>query len=381
MSLLTGKTILILSPQSWGIMLISKHHYAVELAKANNIVYFLNPPNDIKKGKRIIIRPSGIHENLFLVDHRLNFPFVLKFHAIGIFHFFMRGHIRKLLKFIGRPIDLVWSFDIGYVYPFRFFPANAYKIFHPVDEPLVKIAIDSAIGADIIFSVTKEILDKYRHLGIPLYFINHGLADEFLPSENKMNRQVGAIHVGFSGNLLRSDLDKEIIIAIVEQNPHIYFEFWGNYEYEDSKIPIAVLRMQYSFIKTLKSLPNVKLHGPVNAKVLAREFLRMDAFLICYNVQLDQSKGTNYHKIMEFLSTGKIIISNNITTYSNRPDLIQMVGERNSNEQLPALFSEVMKNIEEHNSPEKTYRRIAFARDNVYVKQVKRIEEYLELNF
>lgn len=46
-----NKTILIISPEPWGKMMISKHHYALELAKLGNEVYFLNPPNNnsIKK--------------------------------------------------------------------------------------------------------------------------------------------------------------------------------------------------------------------------------------------------------------------------------------------------------------------------------------------
>src|SRR6202035_1554432 len=144
---------------------------------------------------------------------------------------------------------------------------------------------------------------------------------------------------------------------------------------EHSNIGIASGELQHGFINRLKSMGNVKLHGPVNANALAGEFLRMDAFLICYDVQRDQSKGTNYHKIMEFLSTGKIIISNNITTYCGMPELVQMVKERNSNIELPALFRIVMEHITEHNSPEKIKNRIAFARDNLYSKQVKRIEE------
>ncbi len=43
--MLNDKTILIISPQEWGKMLLSKHHYALELAKAGNIFYFLNPPD------------------------------------------------------------------------------------------------------------------------------------------------------------------------------------------------------------------------------------------------------------------------------------------------------------------------------------------------
>ena len=64
----------------------------------------------------------------------------------------------------------------------------------------------------------------------------------------------------------------------------------------------------------------------------------MDAFLICYDVLKDQSKGTNYHKVLEYVSTGKIIVANNISTYENEPALVQMVKERDSNDKLPVLL-------------------------------------------
>jgi hypothetical protein len=68
----------------------------------------------------------------------------------------------------------------------------------------------------------------------------------------------------------------------------------------------------------------------------------MDAFLICYDIEKDQSGGTNYHKIMEYMCTGKVIIGNNITTYKNKPELVQMVNERDNNRELPALFDHVI---------------------------------------
>ena len=46
MDSLRNKTILIISPQAWGKMFLSKHHYAIELAKRGNAVYFLNPPGE-----------------------------------------------------------------------------------------------------------------------------------------------------------------------------------------------------------------------------------------------------------------------------------------------------------------------------------------------
>jgi hypothetical protein len=61
--------------------------------------------------------------------------------------------------------------------------------------------------------------------------------------------------------------------------------------------------------------PNVILHGMVSPELLSKELRRMDAFLICYDVTKDQSKGTNYHKVMEYLAYGRPIVSNYISRY------------------------------------------------------------------
>ncbi len=120
------------------------------------------------------------------------------------------------------------------------------------------------------------------------------------------------------------------------------------------------------------------LHGAVPASVLAKEFQRMDAFLICYDVTKDQSKGTNYHKVIEYISTGKVIISNNITTYQDLPDLVVMVQARDDNRELPKLFKEVMENLPLYNREQLYEKRKAFALNNTYEKQVERIGTYLE---
>ena len=107
---LKNKSILLISPQAWGTMLLSKHHYAITLARLGNKVFFLNPPsNKIKKGE-IRITPSE-QDNLFIIEHAIMFPFILKFHAISVFHWLMKFQVKKLLKSVGRPIDIVWSFD------------------------------------------------------------------------------------------------------------------------------------------------------------------------------------------------------------------------------------------------------------------------------
>src|SRR5204862_6214290 len=129
------KTILIISPQAWGGMFLSKHHYAMELAKRGNRVYFLNPPStDIKlpRGKFLEEKPASL-PNLIIIHHRLTFPYSLKFRFITIFHYLMRTHIAKLMAFLPS-IEIVWSFDLGSLYPLRLFRNISLTVFQRVDE-------------------------------------------------------------------------------------------------------------------------------------------------------------------------------------------------------------------------------------------------------
>ena len=104
----------------------------------------------------------------------------------------------------------------------------------------------------------------------------------------------------------------------------------------------------------------------------------MDILIICYDIDKDQSRGTNYHKVMEYLSTGKVIVSNNITTYVNEPDLVHMAGERRNNFELPAIFKETVLNLAFYNRPDMIEKRKQFARKNTYEKQLDSINSEIE---
>jgi hypothetical protein len=374
--LLTNKVILIISPQSWGKMMLAKHHYALELAKKGNQVYYLNPPDNFSRSwnkNRIKIAPVPGQSNLFVIDQQLYFPYKLKFHFRSIYDVLIKKQIRDILKSIPKPIDIIWSFDLGNLFPLRFFDSKYFKVFHPVDEPASQQAIDAADSANILFSVTREILGKYESKGIPAYFINHGMAEEFL-NPGPFRSGNGQVKVGLSGNFLRPDLDRKILLQIIKENPAVIFHFYGSYAVNQSNIGAGEDGATKTFIETLQSEVNIQLHGVMNSRELARELNRMDAFLICYNILLDQSRGTNYHKVMEYLSTGKVIISNNITTYQEFPELIRMTTDREHNDNLPRLFNETIADLEKWNAIRLMNERRAFASNNTYDKQLRRIE-------
>jgi hypothetical protein len=361
-------------------MFVSKHHYAIELARRGNTVYFLDPPeqgsSDLAEPVKVTPLPDA--KDLYLVRHKLWFPYNLKFHALPLFHAGMRRHLKKLLRTIGGPIDIIWSFDLGNLYPLTFFTGVPRKIFHPVDEPLNPAAIDSAKGADVIFSVTQEILQKYSAMPASRHLINHGLAGYFLEPAKPVRPEGDAVRVGLSGNFLRGDVDRETLLTIIRENPEVVFECWGSYTMAQSNIAGSDDEPTRAFIAELQQRLNVVMHGAVPAQTLAASLRRMDAFLICYDITKDQSGGTNYHKIMEYLSTGKVIVSNNVTTYKDRAELLQMTTQRDNNRELPALFKKVIADLPHYNNPSVQRQRISHAADNTYAAQIARIEKLLK---
>lgn len=357
-------------------MFVSKHHYAVELARRGNKVYFLNPPDAARKD-RIAFDPEPGYPGITVISHRLFFPYNIKFHAIGLFHWLMRFHIKAILRAGKFTPDIIWSFDLANLYPFHLFPSGARRIFHPVDEPLNATAVQSARGAQVIFSVTTEILDKYKAFDCPRILINHGVTEAFI--SNPAPWQKGEpLRVGFSGNLLRPDIDRAIFLEIVRANPAIIFECWGSYQLKDANMGGTMDDALHQFIASLQASPNVVLHGAVPSATLANEYKRMDAFLICYDIEKDQSKGTNYHKIMEYLGSGRVIIANNTTAYKDHPELLTMTEDRTNNAMLPGLFKQVLERLDEYNAPGRCEKRIQYARANTYTKQVMAIGDHLQ---
>jgi hypothetical protein len=176
---------------------------------------------------------------------------------------------------------------------------------------------------------------------------------------------------------LRPDIDREILLTIIAENPGVVFDCWGSYQVKQTNIGGAEDEATLAFIRQLQSNKNVVMHGPVPPDKLAPALHETDGFLVCYDVKKDQSKGTNYHKVIEYLSTGKVIISNNITTYQEQSVLVQMIRERDHNDTLPGLFKKVISRLEDYNTAGLQQQRIAFAHDNTYKKQIERISKLI----
>ncbi|HEY9363929.1 MAG TPA: hypothetical protein VIQ00_11740 [Chitinophagaceae bacterium] len=371
-----NKTIVILSQQGWsdGIY-VSKHHYAIELAKRGNIVYFIGGPSQerfIKSGKIQIIKTS--FDNLFVIEHELFYPLLIKFKMPWLHQILIALHIKNIIKKINRKIDVVWSFDLSNTIPLKAFKETTFKIFMPVDEPLDPVAFKAAETAQAIFSVTEEIIAKYKKYNVPQYCINHGVSEFFLNNHPSDSTNI-PVKVGLSGNFLRPEIDHPVLLRILQSNPAIQFNFFGKIDYKIGSDEEVI-----SFIKAINQLSNVTIHGSLSPHVLAERLRGVDAFLICYDINKDQSKGTNYHKLLEYLATGKVTITNNVTSYKDQPELVVMNESRDNNNCLPDIFQKVISNLKYYNTLELQQKRIRFAEKFRYDSQLEKIESLLNHN-
>jgi glycosyltransferase involved in cell wall biosynthesis len=379
MSSLRNKTILIISPNEWGTVRVSKHHYAMELAERGNRVLFLNPP-DAGAISRIKIEPTDV-VGLSIVTYRPFVPFALRFKWRALFNIISSAHARWIVRRLGSRIDVVWCFDVNLYSDLRWFGAPV-RIFHPVDQVVEAHQRSIASTASLVLSVSDEILKNVRDAGVRSQLVGHGLGAAFAARANtdRAKTTVGPmvrLRVGYVGNLLIPYLDRYTIRELVANHPTIEFNFWGPSSAEESNIGGRNSAEVVEFVEFLRSHRNVILHGKQSSETIAERLHSMDLMLICYATANDPNRGCNSHKILEYLSTGRVIVSSHVPDYSHRPELIRMMPTLD-NTDFPALFAETVHNIETLNNEASRQTRIRFALENTYSNQVDRIEELLD---
>ena len=354
--------------------MVSKHHYALELARRGNTVYFLNPPNLGKK----YFEKEQLESNLYLINYRPIFR-AKKLLPSFLFNFLIWIQVRYFRLKVKTTLDLVFSFDSSIYMNLEWFNAKT-KIYFIADNNESKGHIKITKNADLVLSVSQSLLDEISIGEKKSHFINHGLSNAFAEVARKKLKNLTEyienlhkIRVCYIGNLLIKSFDREVCKNIVSSNRQIKFTFYGAYQFNESNLSGYHSNETKELIEFLKKQENVELKGSVYPSVLANEIRDYDAFLILVNPENDYNSGANSHKAIEYLSTGKVVIANHLSTYKGKIGLIEMVDEMH-NDKLPELFRKVIENLEYYNREELRKKRIEYALNNTYEKQIERIE-------
>lgn len=369
--LLRNKKILLLSPQRWDGLRMSKHHYALELLERGNTVYFVNRPKEYIQWK---IHISQVNETprLFVIQYCLLLPTFFKFHLNFLFQFAMDFQVKRLLRRIG-PVDVVWDFDNGNIYPDLSVFGAPIKIFHPVDKG---VRSGENKNADIVFSVSPEILKIHSQVDAPQHFINHGLSPAFevfgrqvLQQKIDLSRDSPQMVIGYIGNIAHPAIDRKICMEVIEGLPDAVFHFFGPYQPKTQAPDIL------AFIHFLKSRNNVVLYGTTTKEKIAQKSLDIDFFWACYK-KMDTYDADNSHKILEYLATGKVVVTSFLSVYIDSPHLI--MPDSFSNETLPDLLKKTLAQLAYANARPEQLKRIQFALSCTYDKQLEKIEKKLQ---
>lgn len=357
-----NKRILIISPEPWDAIFVSKHHYAIALSESNE-VYFLNPPN---KHITAAIKITNTNFNkIFVVDYAPFFKGLQYFPAF-IRNFIERNFLNKVEKIVNNKIDVIWNFENSRFYDMRFADKRL-KIYHQVDLNQNFHIKEATTTADICFCTTDFIKEKISENSDKVFKIHHGVSSHIF--ENKIDeplqRRANEITAAYIGNMDIPYLDVELLEKVIIRFTEVTFKFIGSYK-KDGKA--------YSY---LSKYPNVIFTGKVNNIDIIKYLKASDILLVCYKADEFKQQLASPHKMMEYFASGKPIVATYTDEYKDKSDLLFM---SKSSVEFPDLLKYVINNLVDLNSEKRQQVRIEFAKNHTYKLQLKKIIELIQLH-
>ena len=356
---LVDRNILIISPEPWDHIFVSKHHYAVHLAKRRNNVFFLNPPSsksDTKSDRGVTI-----------VDYKgflKGMAFLPKFLRLTI----TRRVYRSVEIVCQKSFDIIWSFDNSVFYDFDALPKKVLKISHTVDLNQDFQTKRASKSADVCFGVIDDIVSRALLCNVNSYKVGHGLnipASDVIPLILPGKNKKKALYIG---NLAMKYLDWKIVYQAISLNSSVDFIFVGP---QRKNIDLNINPF-HNYKKLILNLPNAYFLPKVSSDEIPNYLMSSDALILSYQ-QARHKDQANSHKVLEYLASGKPIVA----TYTSEYDGSNLLYMSKLNSEWPELFKKVIQNLPKYSNPELTKKRRTHALNNTYIKQIDRIEQIL----
>jgi glycosyltransferase involved in cell wall biosynthesis len=275
--------------------------------------------------------------------------------------------LASLEKAVSQQITAVWLFENSRFFDMRF-AGDRLKIYHQVDLNQNFNPHTAARTADICFCTTDIIRSQLLQSQEKVFKIHHGLAmvddcsrHTLTPEQNSHYARypVNAVYVG---NLEMRYLDVCLLRQVVESFPRIGFHLVGGYD------PHGELH------ETLRSVTNVNFWGKVDYRLIPNILEKADVLLVTYREEHHRDQASP-HKFMEYLHSGKVIVSTYSEEYRNLQELVQMVDRNND---FLEAFSVVVNDLDFFNSDEFQQRRITFSQGKSYENQIRLIEKTIK---
>lgn len=310
---LVNKSILLISPEAWGDTYVSKHHYANELVRRENKVFYLNPPSTH-------FECHTSETQVEVVDYS---PLLkgLRFLPSAISAYLTHLEVKKLEARLSSQFDIIWNFDSSRFFNLKAVSKNTLKICHLVDlnqnlqRPLL------AKTSDFCFGTTRYIVDELKKHNDRSYKVGHAYQPpekhypEFtfvMPGTNKNK----ALYVG---NLSMKYIDWQILLESAKAYPELDFIFVG----PDGNSNLSRQQIRNEYKEALKALPNAFFCPPIHSKYISQLLQYADILLIAYQEKYHKDQAAP-HKMVEYLASGKPIVATYTGEYEHHDERLFM---------------------------------------------------------
>lgn len=356
---LRGKRILLISPEPWHGLHMSKHHLAQALAARDNAVYFLDPP---RPGQRAITTERQGDVTVVRYFHWLRGVNRL---PLGINTWYYGRLIQAIATRTGGPFDILWCFDTSRL---QAFPEGlGLKLLHLADYDILYTGKGLIPTADLILTTGQVVADAVRDRArCRVVNIGHALDARWTKDAERLAERTrpAVRHALFMGQLAISYNDWEGFVKVVSRHPDIRFTFIGPY---DPAFPDPAFHQ-------LLALPNAEFTGLKAKDELVPLVRDADLLFFGFRSATRAKERANPHKVLEYLSTGNVVVGSYTMEYAGRDDLMVMAPEGGD---LNAAFDRALEGFAELDAPAQRRRRIAFALARTMPALIARIENEL----
>lgn len=335
---------------------MSKHHLSQALAARGNTVYFLDPP---KPGN------GGFHVDPVGDVKRVTYKHWLR--GVNrlpgwVNRWYYKRLIMDIARRTGGPFDIIWCFDTSRM---QSFPRGiGLRLLHLADYDILYIGKGLIPTADIIFTTGLVVADAVApRARCRVVNIGHALDARWTKGIDALvHRTTGPVKkVVFMGQLAITYNDWEGFVKVVRSHPDLEFTFIGPF---DPAFPDPAFQV-------LRTLPNAIFTGLMAKDDLIPLVRGADLLFFGFRSGTRAKERANPHKILEYLSTGNVIVGSYTMEYSPSTDLFVMAPEGGD---LNAAFDTALRSHAQLDAPEQRSRRIAFALERTMDRLIARIE-------
>jgi hypothetical protein len=357
---LRGKRILLLSPEPWEGLHMSKHHLSQALAERGNTVCFVDPPASDEQD--ISVRAVG-EVNLVRYRHWLRGVNRL---PDAVNRWYYKRLITRIADRTGGAFDIIWCFDTSRM---QVFPDGiGLRVLHLADYDILHMGRGLIPSADIIFTTGQVVADAVLpRARCRVVNLGHALDARWLNGIDALaERPARAVrNVVFMGQLVITYNDWDGFNRIVRNHPELEFIFIGPYsdEFPDPAF------------KELRQHGNARFTGLLAKDALIPMVRDADLLFFGFRSGTVSKERANPHKVLEYLSTGNVIAGSYTMEYGPRTDLFVMAPEGGD---LLTAFDLALRDHDQLNAPAARARRIAFAQARSMDRLIARIESELD---